>query len=44
MILEDAEDKQRGASKVLKTEGEHRSKGKNKEVLTSSHRGQVLFD
>ena len=28
---------------VLKTELEHRGKGKKKEVLTSSHRGQVLF-
>ena len=40
MKLEDAEDKQRGASKVLKTEGEHRSQGKKKEFLTSS---QVLL-
>ena len=41
VICKVVEDKQRGASQVLKTETEHRSQG-NK-VLTSSHRGQVLF-
>ena len=42
VICKVVEDKQRGASQVLKTETEHRSQG-NK-VLTSSHRGQVLFN
>ena len=41
VICKVVEDKQRGASQVLKTETEHRSQG-NK-VLTSSHRGQVLL-
>ena len=31
-------------SKVVKTEPEHRSQSKKKEVLTSTHRGQVLFN
>ena len=40
-MVEDVEDKQRGASQVLKTEAEHRSQGKKMEVLTLSHREQV---
>ena len=31
-------------SKVVKTEPEHRSQSKKKEVLTSTHGGQVLFN
>ena len=42
-VAEDAEDEQRGSSQLLRTEAEHWSHGKKKEVLTSSHRGQVLF-
>ena len=43
-VIEDADEKQKGASQVLRTEAEHRSQVKKKEVLTSSHRDQVLFD
>ena len=42
-VVEEAEDKQRGSSQLLRTEAEHWSQFKKKEVLTSSHRGQVLF-
>ena len=42
-VVEDAENEQRGASQVLRTEAEPWSQVKKKEVLTSSHRGQVLF-
>ena len=39
---QDAENEQRRASQVLKTKSEHIGKSKKKEVLTSSHGGQVL--
>ena len=42
--VEDAEDKQRGASQVLMAESEHKNQGKKTEVLSSSHREQVLFN
>ena len=42
-VVEDAENEQRGASQLLRTEAEPWSQVKKKEVLTSSHRGQVLF-
>ena len=42
-VVEGAENEQRGASRLLRTEGEHWSQVKKKEVLTSSHQGQVLF-
>ena len=42
-VVEDAEEEQRGASQLLRTEAEHWSQVKKKEVLTSSYRGQVLF-
>ena len=44
-VVEDAEEEKRGASQLLRTEVEHWSQVKKKEVLTSSHhdRGQVLF-
>ena len=42
-VVEDAENEQRGASQLLRIEGEHCSQVKKKEVLTSSHQGQVLF-
>ena len=37
------EEKQKGASQVLKIEAEDNSQGKKKKVLTSFHRGQVLL-
>ena len=43
-VVEDVDEKQRGASQVLKTESEHRSQSKKKDVLTSSHVEQVLFN
>ena len=43
-VVEDVEDKERGASQVSRTVPEHRSHGKTKDLLTSSHGGQVLFN
>ena len=43
VICKVVDDKRRGASQDLKTEAEHRSQVKKEEVLTYSHRGQVLF-
>ena len=42
-VVEDAVDEQRGESQSLRTEAEHWSQVKKKEVLRSSHPGQVLF-
>ena len=43
-VVEDAEEEeQRGASQLLRTEVEHWIHFKEREVLISSHRGQVLF-
>ena len=42
-VVEDAENEQRGASQLLRTEAQPWSQVKKKEGLTSSHRGQVLF-
>ena len=44
IICKVVEEKQRGASQLLKTDPEHRSQGKKNDVLTSSHEGQVLFN
>ena len=43
-VVEGAENEQRGASRLLRTEGEHWSQVKKKEVLTSSHLGQVVLN
>ena len=40
-VVEDAEDKQRGAGQVLRTKAEHSIQDKKTEALTLSHREQV---